>query len=675
MSPEPSGKSTGPAAPVLAVDTGGTFTDLLLLRADGSLRALKVPSTPDDPAKAVLGGAARLLDEERAEGRLPEDAARVRLLLHGSTVATNTLLERKGARVALVTNRGFEDVIEIGRQDRPQLYALTGRREAPLVERDDRIGIAGRMDPAGREVEPLDASELERLPGRLRGAEAVAVVLLHSYANPGHEKEVAAALAELGVPLSISSAILPEFREYERTATTLVNAYVAPVMTGYLERLDGEAPAERVRIMGSAGGALPLRRAVREPVRTILSGPAGGVVGALWWARRAGLERVLSFDMGGTSTDVAFVPGRPLRTREGSVGGVPVSVPLLDIHTVGAGGGSLAWVDPGGALRVGPRSAGADPGPVAYGRGGSRITVTDAHVHLGRLPPEGFLGGAEDLDPAAIRGPLEALARETDRTSDELAEGIVAVANTAMERALRVISVERGIETADVHLVAFGGAAGLHAAELVERLGLAGAVIPPDPGLLSAYGMLVAPVVRDRSRTVLMAGEEEDGPLRAVLAELERDAREGLEAEGIDLGQALVERHVDARYRGQSFELEVPSEGWVRAFHRAHRERYGYAREENVVEAVTARVRVRIPAPALEPPLPPSGGRSHPSRDQEVIVDGRRLRAPMVDRSALGAGDRVEGPALVLEYSSTTWCPPGWIVEVHPTGILRLSRS
>ncbi len=327
---------------VLAVDTGGTFTDLLLL-ADGVLTTLKVPSTPSDPAEAVLTGSRQLLGSPKPHR-----------LLHGSTVATNGLLERKGARVILVTNRGFEDVVEIGRQNRPQLYALVGHRPPPLVAREDRVGIAGRLGPRGEEIDPLDKAELNGLQARAAGAEALAVVLLHSYANPDHEEAVAAALEEIGIPLSISSRLLPEYREYERTSTTVVNAYVSPIMSRYLGRLDRESGARPVQIMASNGGAVPVERAIREPVHTVLSGPAGGVVGALAWAKRSGFEEIITFDMGGTSTDVSLCPGMPLHTREFEIAGQPVAVPVIDIHTVGAGGGSLARVDPGGALRVGP---------------------------------------------------------------------------------------------------------------------------------------------------------------------------------------------------------------------------------------------------------------------------------------------------------------------------------
>ena len=597
------------------------------------------------------------------------------LLLHGSTVATNALLERKGARVALVTNRGFEDVIEIGRQNRPQLYALVGHRLPPLVARDDRIGIAGRLGPEGEELEPLEEAELEALPDAVAGADAVAVVLLHSYAEPTHEEVVGDALAATGLPLSLSSRLLPEYREYERTSTTVVNAYVAPLVSRYLERIEAEAGARSVRIMGSNGGALPVSRAAREPVHTVLSGPAGGVVGAREWAARSGYDRVVTFDMGGTSTDVSLCPGRALHTREFEIAGQPVAVPVIDIHTVGAGGGSLARRDPGGALRVGPESAGADPGPICYGRGGAGLTVTDAHVWLGRLPAGAFLGGDATLDRGAIREPLEALARDLGSSPEEAAEGILAVADTAMERALRVISVERGYDPAEFALVAFGGAGALHVAELAERLGAARALVPPDPGLLSAYGILAAPVTREASRTVLLATDEADtiGKVASVLEELRERTVTRMEQEGHDPGALDVEAWVDARYRGQSYELRVEASSWVEAFHRAHRERYGYSREDSPVEAVTLRVVVAAPGVDVAPPALPEAHGPPPHEPARVVYRGREVDARRIRRVDLLAGHELAGPAVITEYSSTTWLPPGWSLRVAGHGTLELA--
>ncbi len=648
---------------VLAVDTGGTFTDLLLLD-DGRLRSLKVPSTPRDPADAVLGGSSSIL----AGSALPHR------LLHGSTVATNSLLERKGARVILVTNRGFEDVVEIGRQNRPQLYSLVGHRPPPLVAREDRVGIAGRLGPEGEEIQPLDPEEVRGLTDRLADGEALAVVLLHSYAQVAHEEAVATVLEELGKPLSVSSRLLPEYREYERTSTTVVNAYVSPTMSRYLGRLHEESGAETVHIMSSNGGAVPVERSIREPVHTVLSGPAGGVVGALSWAKRSGYDRIITFDMGGTSTDVSLCPGRPLHTREFEIASQPVAIPVIDIHTVGAGGGSLARVDAGGALRVGPESAGADPGPIAYGLGGVEPTVTDAHVWLGRLPVDAFLGGEGALDRDRIALPLSSLSQALGKDKEETAEGILAVANTAMERALRVISVERGFDPADFVLVAFGGAGALHVAELAERLGTSRALVPPDPGLLSAYGMLAAPPTREVSRTLLVSSAE--GRVEEILNQafdglrdeaLGQMVREGNAPEGL-----TVKGWIDARYRGQSFELRVPRQGWVDAFHESHLERYGYAREDTPVEAVTVRaVAEGPPLPLSHPALPEADGPPW-SEACSVYHQGEEIAAGKVWRKDLRQGHVLEGPTLVLEYSSTTWLPPGWRCEVDTWGSLNL---
>ncbi len=652
----------GGGVSIVAVDTGGTFTDVVA-RVDGRLRVLKIPSTPDDPARAVLTGIRKVLG-----AAAPAEAERFPVLVHGSTVATNTLLERTGARVALVTNRGFEDVIEIGRQNRPQLYAVVGRRPPPLVDRDDRHGVAGRLGPLGQEEERLDDGELAGLPGRVADAESVAVCLLHSYADGAHEERIARALASLDVPISVSSRLLPEYREYERAATTVVNAYVAPRMERYLGRVAAESGADRVRIMGSGGGAVPVERARREAVHTVLSGPAGGVVGGLRMAEDAGVRDIITFDMGGTSTDVSLCPGTPLHTREFAIAGVPVAVPMIDIHTVGAGGGSIAGVDAGGALRVGPRSAGADPGPICYGRGGRRVTVTDAHVWLGRLPPDLFLGGDAVLDRDAIEAPLTELAAALDTSPDAAAEGVLAVADTAMEGALRVISVERGHDPADFALVPFGGAAGLHAVELAERLGVPHLLVPPDPGVLSAFGMLVSPVRKDVSRSVLLGPDDADR-IDRVYESLEGEARAAMEAEGVAPADIRIRRLADARYAGQSFELRVPAAGWVAAFHEAHRSRYGFARRDARVELVTARVEAA--GPATPTPPPDAAG---PGSDRAITVrhDSRAIEARAIARAGLTSGTTVEGPAVIHEYSATFWLPPGWRAEVLPSRSLRV---
>lgn len=645
---------------IIAVDTGGTFTDAVA-RVGGVLHVAKVPSTPDDPARAVHAAI------EAVSG-----ATDVALLVHGSTVATNTLLERSGARVLLVTNRGFEDVIEIARQDRPQLYALHGTRPPPLVARADRVGIAGRLDERGREITPLDQDELDTLTEHVATAESIAVCLLHSYADDVHERIVAERLGS-SVPVTISSELLREYREYERCATTVVNAYVAPRMSGYLERLEGAA--ERVRVMGSGGGALRIERARREPVHTVLSGPAGGISGARSIAARAGYERIITFDMGGTSTDVALCPGKPLHTRELRIDGVPVAIPVLDIHTVGAGGGSIAHVDAGGALRVGPRSAGAAPGPICYGLGGTEVTVTDANVWLGRLPTAAWTH-ARDLDRELVESHLRTLAAALGRSSDAAAEGVIDVVNTAMEGALRVISVERGYDPADFTLVAFGGAAGLHACELAQRLGAPRVLIPPAPGVLSAFGMLVAPVLKQAARTVLARGRAAaDFTLEEMFGVLEAEAREELAAEDVAYERMHVRRAIDARYRGQSYELTVAADGdWVARFHEAHARRFGHARPGSEVEAVTLRVDAEAPAPldSGAAAFPDDGTRSLPPTTR-IVSDGVAIDAALLPRAAATAG--LAGPAVLVEYSATTLIPPGWAVERVAAGALVLVQE
>jgi len=641
---------------VVAVDTGGTFTDIVCLRA-GALHTLKVPSTPDDPARAVLAGIAEVLDAQAGPF----------VLVHGSTVATNALLERKGARVALVTNAGFEDVLEIGRQNRPQLYALVGHRPPPLVAREHRHGVAGRLGPDGSELEPLDVAALDHLRAHLEGIESIAICLLHAYADPRHEQAVARCLAGTGLPVSVSSAILPEFREYERTATTVVNAYVAPVTDRYLGRLESESNASRVRIMASGGGVMAVARARREAVHTVLSGPAGGVSGALAVATAAGFRDILTFDMGGTSTDVSLCPGRPLHTREFRIADVPVAVPVLDIHTVGAGGGSIARVDVGGALRVGPESAGARPGPIAYGRGGAQVTVTDANVWLGRLPADAWRhSGGRALDRAAIAAPLESLARQLGASLEDAAEGIISVVNTAMEGALRVISVERGHDPRDFTLVCFGGAAGLHATALASRLGIPRVLVPPAPGVLSAYGMLVSPVRKDVARTVLRSARgEAELDLGDIFLDLEAQALAAMREEGLRNDQVSLARRVDARYEGQSYELTVPADRWVDAFHAAHQRQFGFATPGAVVQAVSLRVEALAPAAAPHARFgaPPSSAGT-PAGRVNVHHQGRSLDSAHWDRAALCTGQVLEGPTLVTEYSATLWIPPGALGKV-----------
>jgi N-methylhydantoinase A len=654
----------------VGVDTGGTFTDVVARSASG-LRVVKRLSTPRDPAEAVLDGV------RRAAG----DAQPVEVV-HSSTVATNALLERRGGPTVLVTTAGFEDVLEIGRQARPSLYALHPVVPPPLVDAPHRLGVRERIAFDGSVLTPLEPAVLDELRARVAAlagtVRSVAVCLLHAYVNPAHERQVRDALAPLGLPVSLSSDVLPVIREYERTATTVADAYVRPQMTPYLERLEQELRPARLRVMQSNGGAMSANDAAARPVRTLLSGPAAGVVGALRVARAAGLENLVTFDMGGTSTDVALVIGGALELAdEGRVAGVPIQLPQLAIHTIGAGGGSIARRDAGGALKVGPQSAGADPGPAAYGRGGTSPTVTDANLVLGRLDPRNFLGGEMTLDPAAARAVISQLAGELGLSPERAAEDLIAVADAVMARAIKTISVERGHDPAELTLVPFGGAGGMHACAVARELGVEKVLIPPQPGLLCAYGALAADVVHDFVHTLLTPA----GPslkARALGLELDRlraRAEQALDADGVPPHRRAWEAACTLRYRGQSFELAVPVESddddLVAAFHQAHQARYGWALDREV-ELVTVRLRA-VGATDEEPLRQPSGRTAASDLRITSIFQGRAYGARVFDRHGLADDQRLEGPALVVEYSATTWLPPGVEARVLDGGALLVS--
>ena len=641
----------------IGVDTGGTFTDFVFER-DGRFNLFKLPSTPSDPSLAIRQGLTRICDETGARLDRIE-------VVHGTTVGTNALLQRRGARIALITTKGFEDVLVIGRQARPELYNLNAIKPPPLVADDLRLGISERVVASGEVLEPLDEREFAALVKKLKrsGVEAVAISLLFSFLHPEHEERIASALASLDVPLSISSRILPEYREYERTSTVVINAYLQPLMGRYLRRLS-EAGTEKLnlRVMQSSGGSISADVAAMEPVRTILSGPSGGVVGALRAAQAAGIQNVITFDMGGTSTDVALCDSGAIRTtNEASVAGLPVAVSVMDIHTVGAGGGSIARVDEGGSLRVGPESAGADPGPACYGRS-LLPTVTDAHVVLGHFGGAGLLGGEFKLDEARARRAMTALASDLSKVSGKqtsvtsAAEGVLSVANTNMERALRHISVERGHDPRQFALLPFGGAGGLHAVDLARALRIPSIIAPTAPGALSAVGVLVADVIKDQSRTVMFTYRaKETAQLRKVFAQLERDATALLRAEGFRRSKQRHERSLAMRYRGQSFELEVRNTtGDLAAeFHRAHRERYGYAQEQSEIEIVSARLRsFGLVEKLSQGKL--NAGKKKPHGNVNAYLGGRKMRVALYKRDELFANTKLQTPCIVTEYSATT---------------------
>ena len=667
-------------ASILGVDVGGTFTDFLLWEG-GRLRVYKRPSTPGDPSQAVLDG----LDEA---GWTPDE------LVHGSTVAANAVLERKGARTALITTKGFRDVLAIGRQARPKLYELEPRRPPPLVPDDLRLEADERLDHRGDVLRALSQEDVDRLLDRLRrrGVESLAVCFLFSFLNDSHERMVRDAARRRGLSCSASFEVLPEHREYERTSTTVLNAYVAPVVEGYLTKLAdglGRRGTKRLRVMQSNGGSAGAAAAGSLAVRTLLSGPAGGVVGAFRVAKRAGFERIITLDMGGTSTDVCLCDGRVPFTAESEIDGLPLRIPTVDVHTVGAGGGSIARIDAGGALRVGPESVGADPGPACYGTG-DQPAVTDAHLVLGRLQADHFLGGRITLSEAAARRALKPIARAYGQDLEAAAASVVRVANAGMERALRVASVERGHDPRRFTLVAFGGAGPLHACELAEALGIPRVLVPLFPGVLSAFGMAAAPVTRDEVQAFLSMVPPED---RGVFARrldrsfrrLEARARRDLGRQGYS-SRVRVRRALDLRYAGQSYELTVPVpaslEGckparFLAAFHRAHRGRFGHADPSRQVEVVAVRVAAEAPGAAVRlPTLPKGSGDAKAARlGRRDIWFGRRRPTWLYDRERLLAGDRLRGPALVLQLDATTTLPPGWRGVVDDVGNLLLESA
>lgn len=669
---------------IFGVDTGGTFTDLIAREPDGTDTLAKVPSTPDDPARAVLA----------ALGQVGGAGSRDHVI-HGTTVALNALLTGRVARTALVTHTGFADLIEVGRQDRPELYALHPRKVEPLAPRELRFEVDSRRLPDGTgEFERTATPTPEQLAGLARklrrsGAEAVAIGLLHSYAHPEDEREIAASLESLGLPLTCSAELLPEHREVERFHTALVNAALVPRVRAYLAHLDQALSGTRLSVLQSSGGSLPAERAGREPVRVLLSGPAGGVVGARIAAAEAGWPALVALDMGGTSTDVAFARTHTADDDESQVraatelpqvAGYPIGVPCLDLHTIGCGGGSLARVDDSGVLRVGPESAGADPGPVCYGQ--SEIpTVTDAHVQLGHLAGGAFVGGTLELDRDRVERAFETLGRPLGTDADGAALAVLRSARAAMRRALGVMTLQRGEDPAKLPLVAFGGAGGLHAAALASSLGQPAALVPRFPGALSAWGMTRAGAATEKARTVLEPLEKWGTKrMRATLDELAREARTEVRA-SLPKGALEQERLLDLRYSGQAYELQIPAgsgaalKGLAEAFGRAHERLYGYRLDDRPIELVCLRVRLRGAGAAPDRSRRPRR-RSAPRRahtgNRRACLDGQWVEARLWRREALDEGHTLEGPGIVEEYSGTTLVPPNWRLQVSVGGHLEL---
>jgi len=679
----------------IGIDIGGTFIDIVLV-TDGGPQLFKVPSTPQAPAEGVITGLAKLIQHgDVAPGQ-------VQRIAHGSTIATNALLEGKRAKTALVTTRGFRDVLEIGRQNRPRLYDLFFERPAPLVPRDLRFEITERMDAQGEVLRPLNREEMERLIPRLRGqsVEAVAVVFLFSFLNSTHEREVGEIIASgLGVPVSISCDILPEFREYERTSTTVVSAALQPMIGGYLVALEEgsrklgiDAPWQ---IMQSSGAITRGRYAQANPAKMLLSGPAAGVEGAHAIGQRAGFDRLITLDMGGTSCDVALIQnGEVGRTTAGVIGGHPVSHRMVEVHTIGAGGGSIAWLDSGGALRVGPRSAGASPGPACYGRGGTEPTVTDAHLVLGHLLPDYPLGGLDRLDFKIACDAIERLAKPLRLTIEKAALGILEVADAAMERAIRVISIERGYDPRDFVLVAFGGAGPLHAISIARRLSVPKVLVPTTAGVLSAFGLLATRLGHDFGQGLVRPLRElEPAKLERILSDLHLRGKEELFADGVKQEEMSFQASADLRYLGQAHEITVPLPGGCpgsqeslsidsaflaqleTAFHEEHRRRYGHATQDEPIELVAVRVRAEGPAEAVT---------FSPQKSREAFEsiakpawfnpDGP-IETKVMHRDGLTEESELVGPTIVLGEDATVLLPPQTTGRVDHYGNLILEVS
>jgi N-methylhydantoinase A len=676
---------------IVGIDVGGTFTDLTAVDAEtGRVVVTKVPSRPRHEAAAVLAGLQAL----------GIASAEVRRLVHGTTVGTNAVLERRGALVALLTTAGFRDLIEIGRTKRniPALFIPTFVRPKPVVERKHRFEVTERLGPDGAVLVPLDPGSIDRaLDGALAApAEALAVCLLHSYLNPAHERAVADAVKGRapGLPVSCSADVVAEYREFERFSTTVLNAYLQPLMEGYLtsleERLLATGYRHGVLTVASSGGMMTTDTARRLPIKTIFSGPAGGVSQACYLGAATGIRDFITYDMGGTSTDVCLVRDLlPLTTADAMVGAFPVKVSQIDMHTVGAGGGSIAWLDVDGGLAVGPRSAGASPGPAAYGQGGTEPTVTDANAVLGRIGARRRLGGSIAIDVARAREAVAALASRLGRpmTVEALAEGVVTIAVARMTSALREISIQRGHDPRDFTLIAFGGAGPMHALAMAEEIGIPRVLVPRHPGNFSALGLLAADIKHDDVRTRVGPLRERLPALRTAFAEMEAAARQQLEGEGFAGDEQRLLRSLDLRYRGQAFELNVAVEGALEAgagerieaaFHRHHRDVYGHSDPAAVVELVNARLTAYglVPKPAAERHAAP-----HATLDAALLErrpvwwEGRPHDCPVWDRDRLPERAALRGPAIVEEFGATTVVPPGWHGVVDALGNLRLERE
>jgi N-methylhydantoinase A/oxoprolinase/acetone carboxylase beta subunit len=643
----------------IGIDTGGTFTDFIIY-SNGTIEIKKFPSTPDDPSRAILAGLKDCLSLTRLK------------IHHGTTVATNALLERKGGRIVLITTKGFEDIIFIRRQVRQHLYRLRGEIRTPLLPFSHCLGIEERTNPDGcieKKVTPSDITKCLSKIQKLK-AEAAAICLINSYANPENEYLIHKALQETGIPVSRSSEILPEYREYERTTVAAVNAYLMPVVSRYLSRLKEQIPGADLRIMQSNEGHISPETAGKEPIRTALSGPAGGVVAAHHVGHLSGFSHLVTFDMGGTSSDVSLVDRSIRWTNENTIGEFPIRLPIIDIHTVGAGGGSLAYVDKGGSLRVGPESAGADPGPACYGKG-DRPTVTDANLVLGRLDPDFFLGGEMKIYPENSHAAVSRLGRKINKSPQETSAGIIAIANANMEKAIRVISIEKGIDVRKFTLFSFGGAGGMHAVEIASHLHLSRVLVPKNAGVLSALGLLLADSIKDYSYSVLKNSDEiRETDIESLFSRIMEQGRNDMKKEGFPKEKIKFKKFLDIRYFGQSFEISIPYTGWretIKKFHQTHFRLYAYNHPMQSVEIVNIRVKTVGKTEKIKlDEQPREGLNPGPAlmKHQNLLFQDRRFNAPVYIRDRLKYGNRIQGPALVVDIESTTFLPPEYCCRV-----------
>jgi N-methylhydantoinase A len=645
----------------IGIDIGGTFTDFVIHDSvTGNIRTFKLPSDPSNPAETVLEGLNQLMLETSVE------------IIHGSTVATNALLERKGANTALVTTHGFKDILQIGRQNRPDLYDWNHSPTPPLVPPELRFEVSERVDHHGDVLQSLDESSLDHIIRQLvtSGVESIAICFLFSFLHPQHEQVIASALRAHGFSVSASSEILPEYREYERVSTTVINAYVSPILHRYLSTLSGSLHNAKIQIMQSNGGMISLPEASQNGARCILSGPAGGIIGAMNITGQISQSepemqvtpKLITFDMGGTSTDVSLINGKPSLTTDALIGGFPIHLPLLDIHTIGAGGGSIAYLDAGGSLRVGPQSAGAVPGPACYGMG-DLPTVTDANLVLGRLLPDKFLGGKMKIDPDQAYKAMEKLGTRMHLTAIETAKGVIQVVNAQMERALRVISVERGYDPRDFYLFSFGGAGGLHAVELARQMDISRLIISRYAATLSAYGMLASDITKDYVKTVMLHDEVDTPILTDQLSSLIQQAQTGMANEGISPEKIELQPSLDLRYTGQSYELNIPyTQNFISEFRHAHETAYGYSYPKKEIEIVNLRIRAVGKVPPIHLPVHPArvnGAEITPESVRKIeLSDGPGI-VPIYDYGDLIPGPVISGPVLIVSADTTIFIDKG----------------